>query len=590
MDKKISNTIEGPGNRHAARPVVRGRSGVVSAGHPLAAAAGHEILRKGGNAIDAGVAAGLVINVVHQDMASFGGVAPIILYSAADEEVHTISGLGRWPKSADIQYFEENHGGSLPDGLPRSVVPASPDAWITALLEHGTLSFNEVAQAAIRIARNGYPVYEFQHENLHEARDSYVAYPSTAEVFLPDGDIPDVGELLVQEDLARTLERMAEAEEDSGSDRRSGLQAARDYFYKGPIAETIGSFSEAEGGLLRASDLEEFSVGTEDPVHVQYKGYDLYTCGPWCQGPVLAQALKILEQLDLQAMGHNSPDYLHAVLEALKLAYADREWYYGDPDFVDVPIDELVSETYAQQRIEQLDLERAHSELPPPGETSVSTEVFDLDHLVAEPSNPASPFYYSNSQDTSYVAAMDGEGNIFSATPSDGCGGTPIVPGLGIPISTRGKQTRLDPRHPSSLKPWKRPRLTPNPALVMKDGKPFMAIGTPGGDVQPQAMLQVFLNQVEFGMNPQQAIEAPRVATYNFPATSSPHRYYPGASAAEGRIPEDVLEQLTKRGHQMQQWRRLFRAGGVNVVKLDSDAGVLHAGADPRRENYAVGE
>ncbi|MDY6817909.1 MAG: gamma-glutamyltransferase family protein [Halobacteriales archaeon] len=585
MTADIPNTFDGPGDRNAARPVIRGRSGVVAAGHPLAAAAGHEILRQGGNAIDAGVAAGLVTNVVHHDMTSFGGVAPIILYSAADETVHTVSGVGRWPEQASIEYFEENHDGGYPEGILRSVVPAAPDAWITALKLGGQLTFGEVASPATRIARNGYPVYEFQHENIKKGKERYAAYPSTADVMLSDGSVPAVGEPLVQEALAETFDRLAAAEREH-DERERGLTAARDYFYTGPIAETIGEFSETHGGLLRQADLMSFAVGTESPVHIEYKDYDVYTCGPWSQGPVFAQTLAILEAFDLRAMGHNSAEYIHTLLEALKLAFADREWYYGDPDFVDVPIDELTAAGYGAQRAQAIAADDAMTELPSPGETSVDPTVYDLDHLKAEPTIAASPFH----QDTSYIAAMDADGNVFSATPSDSCGGTPMIPELGIPISTRGSQSRLDPRHPNRLEPGKRPRLTPNPALVLKDGQPFMALGTPGGDVQPQAMVQVFLNQVEFGMNPQQAIEAPRVATYNFPASFFPHNYYPGVSAGEGGIDDTTFARLNDRGHDMQRWNRLYRAGGVNVARRDADTGVLLAGADLRRENYALGE
>lgn len=579
-------THDGPGDRRAARPVIRGRSGVVAAGHPLAAAAGHEMFRQGGNAVDAGVAAGLVTNVVHHEMTSFGGVAPVVLRSAADERIHTVSGVGRWPRRASVDYFREHHDGALPEGLLRSVVPAAPDAWLTALELGGRLTFGEVSAPAVRAAREGYAVYEFQRGNLLKATEQYAAYPSTADVMLVDGEVPEVGDVVVQEALARTFERLAEAEAEH-DDRERGLAAARDYFYRGPIAEELGSFSEGRGGLLRAEDLHDFAVGTEDPVHVSYGGYDVYTCGPWSQGPVFAQALSVLERFDLRAMGHNSPEYLHTLLEALKLAFADREWYYGDPEFVDVPMDELTSEAYAARRAERLSAGSAATELPPPGRTGGSRPpTHDLGDLRTDASVPESPFR----QDTSYIAAMDAEGNAFSATPSDGCGGTPVVPDLGIPISTRGSQSRLDPRHPNSLEPGKRPRLTPNPALVLKDGEPFMALGTPGGDVQPQAMLQVFLNRVEFGMNPQEAIEAPRVATYSFPASFNPHRYYPGVSAAEGDVDDETVAELADRGHRMQRWSRLYRAGGVNVATRDPDTGLLRAGADPRRENYALGE
>jgi gamma-glutamyltranspeptidase/glutathione hydrolase len=579
-------THDGPGDRRAARPVIRGRSGVVAAGHPLAAAAGNEMFRQGGNAVDAGVAAGLVTNVVHHDMTSFGGVAPVVLYSAADERVRTVSGVGRWPRRASLEYFRDHHDGGYPEGLLRSVVPAAPDAWITALELGGRLTFGEVSAPATRIAREGYAVYEFQRGNLTKARAQYAAYPSTADVMLVNGEVPDVGDVLRQEPLARTFERLAEAEAEH-ADRERGLRAARDHFYRGPIAEELGSFSEARGGFLRAEDLNEFAVGTEPPVRVTYGDYDVYTCGPWSQGPVFAQALSVLERFDLRAMGHNSPAYLHTLLEALKLAFADREWHYGDPEFVDVPTEELTSESYAARRARRISAEAAATELPPPGKTGGSRPpTYDLDHLRTDASVAESPFR----QDTSYVAAMDAEGNAFSATPSDSCGGTPVVPELGIPISTRGSQSRLDPRHPNRLEPGKRPRLTPNPALVLKGGEPFMALGTPGGDVQPQAMLQVFLNRVEFGMNPQEAIEAPRVATYSFPGSFYPHRYYPGVSAAEGDVDDATVAELADRGHRMQRWERLYRAGGVNVATRDPDTGLLRAGADPRRESYALGE
>ncbi len=584
------DVVRGPGDRNAARPVIRGQRGVVSAGHPFAAAAGNAMLRDGGNAIDAGVAAGLVTNVVHHDLTSFGGVAPIILYSAATREVTSISGLGRWPKAASLSYFQEEHDGAYPTGVLRSVIPAAPDAWLTALKDHGSMTFTEVAQPAIRYAKHGYPVYEFQRNNISADIDGYTAFPSTASVFLRDGNPPDVGEVIVQEDLARTFERLAAAEQQHG-DREMGLQAAREYFYTGPIGQEIAAFSQEHGGFLDASDLAEFSVQTEPPVHIEFNGYDVYTCGPWCQGPVFAQALQLVDMFDLVELGHNSPAYLHVILEALKLAFADREWYYGDPEFVDVPIDELTTASYAANRAELIDMDSAFSSLPPPGDTdAVAPDVFALDDLVTDPAAPESPFASGVLRDTSYIAVLDADGNVFSATPSDSVRTTPIIPGIGTIISKRGLQSRLDPRHPASLEPWKRPRLTPNPALVLKDDEPFMAIGTPGGDVQPQAMLQVFLNQVVFGMNPQEAIEAPRVSTYSFPGSFFPHRYYPGVSAGEARIDDAVFAALRERGHQMERWGRVSKAGGVNVVMRDPVTGVLHGGADSRRENYAIGD
>ncbi len=560
--------------------------GMVSAGHHLAASAGHEMLANGGNAIDAGVAAGLVVNVVHHDMTNFGGVAPIIIRSAETDRVHTISGVGRWPRSASREFFETEFDGAIPRGITRSVVPGAPDAWITALRDHGRLSFAEVAAPAIRFAREGYPVYEFQRYNMKKQYERANLHSSTLDAVFPHGRPPAVGEILTQRALADTLERMAEEEQRCG-DRESGLDAARDYFYEGPIARKIDEFSRERGGLIRKSDLADFTVQTEPPVHVEFGDYDVFTCGPWCQGPVLAQSLNIAEERSIQELEHNSPEYLHLLIEVLKLAFADREWYYGDPDTVDVPIDELVSERYTQQRAEEVSMETAHPELPPPGITnSVAPDPFDLSGLARDPEELGGP-----TQDTSYVAAIDDEGNVFSATPSDSWHQSPIVPELGIVVSGRGSQSRLDPRHPNSLEPWKRPRLTPNPALVLKDGEPYMALGTPGGDVQPQAMVQVLLNHVVFGMSVQQAIEAPRVATYSHPASFTPHQYYPGTVMAEARLPAETFAALEEKGHRPFSWPSVaYRAGGVNVVTRNPETGVLEAGADFRRGNYAVGE
>jgi gamma-glutamyltranspeptidase/glutathione hydrolase len=334
-------------------------------------------------------------------------------------------------------------------------------------------------------------------------------------------------------------------------------------------------------------DLDRFQVGVEAPVKTDYRGYEVYCCGPWCQGPVLAQALNLLEGYDLTALGHNTLDYVHLLTEALKLVFADREEHYGDPRFVPVPIGGLLSRQYAQHRRELINPNQAWPEMPPPGQPGRAqgdAAVMLGRHLGPLGSSGPVP------ADTSYVCTVDSRGNAFSATFSDPISDTPIVPGLGITISSRGSQSWVDSGHPSSVQPGKRPRLTPNPAMVLKDGRPFMAFGTPGGDVQCQAMLQVLLNIVDFGMDPQQAVEAPRFAGFSFPNSFYPHRYYPGRLDVESRFPARVLAGLKARGHRVRRWADWDpAAGAVCAIVVDPESGVLKGGADPRRFSYALG-
>ena len=511
---------------------------MVSSGHYLATAAGFRILEQGGNATDAGVAAGIAINVTLPQWTGFGGVAPIIIHDAASGDTVSISGLGRWPKAASIDYFNRQHNGDLPGGVLRTVTPAAADAWLTALRLYGTMTFEQVVTPALEIAEHGFPIPATLQSALARTGDSLIGdsdgdgrWPSTAAVFFPGGRRPDVGDILVQKDLARTFRRLIEVERDhSGQGREAALQAARDFFYKGEIAEEMVSFIQEQGGLLAMEDLAAFSVGVDTPPSIDYKGIQVYACGPWCQGPVNLQTLQILEGFDLKGMGHNSTAYAHTVLEALKLAFSDRETYIGDPDFVDVPMDGLLSKSYAAERRETIDPERATSAMPIPGDPWPHMGMPASNGHRKRPDAVAGGL----PADTSYACVIDRWGNAFSATPSDSLGTSPIVPGLGFIASSRGSQTWLDPEHPSALEPGKRPRLTPNPALAMRNGKPLMPFGTPGGDVQPQSMVQLFLNVVEFGMDVQQAVEAPRFSTWSFPNSFWPHAYHPGLVGVRG--------------------------------------------------------
>ena len=321
-----------------------------------------------------------------------------------------------------------------------------------------------------------------------------------------------------------------------------------------------------------------FRSRLEPAVARPWRGHTLLTCGPWCQGPALAQALLLMERAGFDGMAHNSADYLHLLTECVKAAMADREYHFGDPLFTQVPLDALLSPQHLDARLAQIDPARAHSSMYEPllgrGTPADGPQRADLPKVEA---------------DTSYVAVVDRWGNAFSATPSDGSWNSPVVPGLGLIPSNRGSQSRPDPAHPSGVAPGKRPRLTPNPAMLVTEDGGVMPFGTPGGDVQIQAMLQVMLNVFHFGMELQEAIEAPRIASYAFPSSFAPFDYFPGRVAAEGRIPPSVRDALTARGHEVKEWPDItWLAGSVEAVLSDPKAGLVRAGADPRRPAYAI--
>ncbi len=553
------------------RPPIMGTRHMVSAGHYLAAEAGFAILEAGGNAVDAGVAAGIALGVLQSDIVQVSGVAPIILRMADSGEVVTIDGLGGWPRKATLEMFVEEHEGTIPEGILRTVVPAAPCAWITALEGFGTMSFGDVAAAAIRFAGKGFPMYGMLAEWIGEHREDYRRWPANAAIYLPGGKVPEVGGAFFQEDLGRTLQFMADEETAAASKGRgAGLQAARDAFYSGDIAKTLVDFNARNGGLLTAADMAEFRCRMEPPVHFRFAGFDVYTCGPWCQGPVLAQMLSLLEGVDLAAMGLNTPAYVHTVAETMNLAFADREEFYGDPRFVEVPMEWLLSPAYAAARRGLIGADAAFGGLPAGG--------------------PVSDAVPGRSGDTSYVCVVDRQGNVFSATPSDTSYQSPIVPGTGMCPSSRGSQSWAVPGHASCVAPGKRPRLTPNPALAVRQGKYLMPFGTPGGDVQCQAMLQSFLNFAVFGMDVQAAIEAPRFATFSFPNSFAPHTHHPGRLMIESRIEEATRDALAALGHDVRMWGDFTpRAGGVCMIAADLETGILSGGADPRRPSYAVG-
>ncbi len=560
----------------AYRPSLRGHRHMTSAGHYLATQAGFQVMEAGGNAIDGGVAAGITLGVVQSELVGVAGVAPIIIYLAEEDRVVTISGLGTWPRATDPAFFAREYPESVPEGILRCILPAAPAAWIKALELYGTMTFGEVAAAAIRLAKDGFIMYALMAEVVEEKAKKYSRWPANAEIYLPGGRAPRVGENFRQVDMGNSLQYMADCEAASNGDRVAGLLAARDAFYKGDIAQKIAAYHRDNNGLIGLEDLAEFEVEVEDALSIDVAGTKIFSCGPWCQGPMLLQIMQLLQGQNIAAMGHNSAAHIHHVTEAVKLAVADRERWYGDPRFVDVPMDWLLSEDYAAQRRAMIDPAKAWPGMPPSG---------DPDEAEPEPKLAA-----LDALDTSYACAVDAKGNIFSATPSDTSSDGPIIPGLGFVPSSRGSQSRPDPEHPSSIEPGKRPRLTPNPAIAIRPGEWAMPFGTPGADVQCQAMAQTLLNIDAFGMNPQQAVEAPRFASYSFPQSFAPHAYHPGLLKLEGRIDRSVGEELSDMGHKVEWWGEWeWMAGAMCTIRRDLNTGLLESGADPRRACYALG-
>jgi gamma-glutamyltranspeptidase/glutathione hydrolase len=438
----------------------------------------------------------------------------------------------------------------------------------------------------MEIARDGFAVYPLLASNIEYTAEQFARWPDNARVFLHGGKPPKVGDILRQDDLARTIFRMIDAERNARGDRDKKLRAVHDYFYRGPIADSIADYHRQHEGFVTRDDLAGFEVPVENSISDTYRGYEVHSCDVWCQGIVLLETLKILEGFDLKALGHNSVAYLHVVNQALNLAFADREAYSGDPKFVAVPRAGMLSDAYAVKQRARINLQRAFATLPDPGYPEGAPEPFLLHERAKDEARGVDRALQPG---TTYGCVIDREGNGYSATLSDPQYDTPIIPGTGLAISSRGCQSRLTPGHPSVVAPGKRPRLTPNPSLAFRDGRLFMTFGTPGGDVQSQAMLQVFLNIAEFGMAVQEAIEAPRISSWSFPNSFAPHAYHPARLNAENTFPAETIEALKVLGHDIDVWPQFpGQNGGVCAVMQHPATGLRHAGADPRREGYAA--
>ena len=588
----------------AQRPAVSGRSAGLSTGHPLTTAAAFEILLQGGNAFDAGVTALLVGGVVEQDLyAGLGGEALILVYPAAEGEVTSVVAQGWAPKGASIEWYESRDRDLLGEGLDPAVVPGALHGALTVLERWGTMSFEQVSARAIEHAGQGFPLRPLTARAIEANLGFMEAWPDNQRFWLkPDGSLYGAGETIAFPTLAATLEKMVEAErEHAHLGREQGIAAARDRFYKGDIAEEMVAFLQEHGAPFELDDFAEFYSRVEAPTATEYRGYTIYKHGFNSQGPVLLQTLNILEEFDLQAMGHNSPDYIHTVVEAMKLAYADRDTYYADTAFVDVPAEGLLSTGYARERAAEIDPGRASVAFragdPLPHDPEVDEWPFwvaDIEDGVAA-SDADGSFVPSAGglKDTTHVAIVDADGNVFDATPSGGwTGGGVILGATGIGLSTRGEQFWLDPGRANQIRPRARPRYTLTPSLVFKDGEPLMAIGTPGGDNQDQTILQAFLNVVEFWddwyPNLHDALAWPRVRTQHLHGSFWPHAAGFNRMDVESRISPEVANELRRRGHQVIDVPPFGMSGCATAVLIDPATGTRLAAGDPRRDCYAL--
>jgi gamma-glutamyltranspeptidase/glutathione hydrolase len=576
-------------------PLVMGREAMVSTEHYLSAAAGARMFAKGGNAIDAAVAATLVEGVVNPHMHTIGGEAPMLIYLANARRVVAINGNMTAPARATIERYRTLVKKLIPpEGLLAAGVPSAFDALAVALREFGTMPLGEVVAPAMALCEDGFPM----HPGLagdgetpqdlsgligtasirHNAKKFRERWPTSAAVYLPNGELPHTGDIIRNPALANFYRRLVEAEASARNrGREAAIDAARDRFYRGDIAGEIVKWSDANGGLLQESDLAAFTTKIEAAVSADYRGITVHKCQPWSQGPVFLQQLRLLEGFDLAAMGHNSADYIHHLVEAAKLAFADRGQYYGDPEFTQVPMESLLSARYSDLRRALIDPGHASMDQRP-GDPIGMRALLDTNGVEAQ----------SWGAGTIHVTAADGRGNMIAVTASGGwIPSSPVIDTLGFPLGSRMQTFFLDERHPNSLQPGKRPRTTLTPSIAPRNGDPFLSFGTPGGDQQDQWTLQFFFNLIDFGMNVQEAIEAPRFSTAHFPSTFYPHNTLPGVLRVEDRIPESVRSELSARGHLVEA-RPPWCEGHVLGIRFDPARRLLQGGADPRGQMAVV--
>jgi gamma-glutamyltranspeptidase/glutathione hydrolase len=608
-------TAPTPAPTPALRPAVMGRSAAVSSGHPLTTAAAFSVLLKGGNAFDAGVAALLAGGVLEQDLYSLGGEALVLVYPTKERKVTAVVGQGWAPAAVNVDWYLSRKKDLKGAGLDPAVVPGAIHAALTVLEKWGTRSFEEVAAPALDYAEHGFPLRPSTARAITNQLKFFEKWPDNQRYWLkPDGSTYAPGETIKLPTLARTLRRMVAAERAAKAKggRKAGIIAARNRFYRGDIAREMVAFLQQHDAPFTRADFSEFFAKVEEPAHTTYRGYTVYKHGFGSQGPMLLQTLNILENFDLKAMGYGSADYLHTVTEAMKLAYADRDTYYADPKFVTVPAEGLLSKEYAKERAARIDPAHASKSFvagdPLKYDTHVKTWPFwkaditdaaKLEH-PSEPEATLADLRASRgldssgiSKDTTHVSIVDKDGNLFDCTPSGGwINGAVILGSTGIGMSIRGEQFFLDTTRANQIRPHARPRYTLTPSMVFKGDQPLMAIGTPGGDNQDQTILQAILSIVEFWdawyPNLHAALERPRVQTGHFFGSFWPHTTALNTLGVEAAIPEDVYQELKKRGHDVSRLRTFGMSGCATVAMIDPATGNRFGGADPRRDCYAI--
>jgi len=569
------------------RPEIVGNFGIVAAGRHYAVAAGTRILMAGGNATDAGVAAVFAAAVTEISHFGFGGEAPTIVYDAKAKQVSVVNGQGVAPALATPDKFAK--AGVIPGNGPNGgTVPAMVDAMALALQLNGTMTLSQVLQPAMELA-DGFVMYSFLAEVFASQKKATSRWKDAYETYYPGGKSPKVGEIFRQPNLARTIRIIAEADRIAyrkKKDRKAAIQAGRDAFYKGDIARRIGAAMERDGGLMRYEDLAAYRGKVETPTMTSVFGYEVCKGGFWSQGPAMLMALNIAEAAGIATMEPGSAAYLHVVAESIKLAFDDRNAYFGDPDFATIPMKGLLSKAYASERARQIgpkaSLEHRYGD-PWVFEGSARTTPVFTPHVLKAPPRPTA--------DTTAIEVVDKDGNLFSATPSSGwlLGGAYIAGDTGVPMSNRLTVFDLDPESPNVLAPGKRPRTTLSPCMVLKDGAPYLAIGTPGGDNQDQQIMNVLLRVLAFDQPLQAAIEAPRINSNHFHASFAIKKDEPGVLEIEDRVPQAVRDDLAARGHKLDVLGPFAVSTGIVAAGVVPDSGTLRGGADVRRERYVFG-
>jgi gamma-glutamyltranspeptidase / glutathione hydrolase len=604
------------------RPELRGTFGAVSSTHWLASAAAMSILERGGNAFDAAVCAGFVLQVVEPHLNGPGGEVPILLWSAKNGRAEAVCGQGVLPAAATLERFGALGLDLVPGtGLLPACVPGSFGAWMKLLLEFGTMGVEDVLAPAIGYAGGGYPAVARIPAAIETVRELFeTEWTSSAAVYLPNGQAPKAGRLFRNPWIAGTYTRVVEIAKAAGTDRDAQIEAARRAWYEGFVAEAVDRFyrtaevmdtsGRRHRGLLTGDDMAHWRATLETPVTYDYHGYTVAKCGPWSQGPFLLQQLALLRDIDIAAMDPLGAEFVHTVVECAKLGFADREAWYGDPNFVKVPLEALLSDDYAQAR-RGLIGSKASMELRPGapgglqpklprrvthreatgGAAAGAGEPTTARLGVGEPTTARERDRRATAGDTCHVDVIDRWGNAVAATPSGGwLQSSPVIPELGFGLTTRGQMFWLEPGLPGSLAPGKRPRTTLSPSLALRDGEPYMAFGTPGGDQQDQWQMIFFLRHVHHGMNLQEAIDAPSFHTEHMPSSFWPREAKPGVLVVEGGMPPSTVADLKARGHLVQvgeEWSegRLCAC----AVERTPEGTIIKAGSNPRgMQGYAV--